>query len=74
MRRDHSTRGHRPTARHLRTVPDRHVPHYNHRRPHRARELTPPRLDHAIPQPSRTPIRRRSILGGLINEYEPAAA
>ncbi|MET8759904.1 integrase core domain-containing protein [Lentzea sp. NPDC004782] len=58
---------------HLRTVLDRYASHYNHRRPHRARQLTPPRPDHAIPQPSPTPIRCRPILGGLINEYEPAA-
>ncbi|WP_238598158.1 integrase core domain-containing protein [Saccharothrix sp. ALI-22-I] len=59
---------------HLRSVLDRYVAHYNHRRPHQARQLTPPRPDHAIPQPNLTPVRRRSILGGLINEYEPAAA
>ena len=28
---------------HLRTVLDRYISHYNHRRPHRARQLTPPR-------------------------------
>nr|WP_238412320.1 transposase [Saccharothrix deserti] len=59
---------------HLRTVLDRYVAHYNHRRPHRARQLTPPRPGHPIPQPGSTSVRRRPILGGLINEYEPAAA
>jgi hypothetical protein len=29
-------------------VLDRYVAHYNHRRPHRARQLTPPRPDHPI--------------------------
>ncbi|WP_158853850.1 integrase core domain-containing protein [Saccharothrix deserti] len=59
---------------HLKSVLDRYAAHYNHRRPHRARQLLPPRPDHPIPQPSRTSVRRRPILGGLINEYEPAAA
>ncbi|WP_238412669.1 integrase core domain-containing protein [Saccharothrix deserti] len=60
--------------RHLRSVLDRYVSHYNHRRPHQARQLTPPRPDRPIPQSSRTSVRRQPILGGLINEYEPAAA
>ncbi|WP_158854350.1 integrase core domain-containing protein [Saccharothrix deserti] len=60
--------------RHLRSVLQRYVSHYNHRRPHRARQLTPPRPDHPTPQPSRTSARRQPVLGGLINEYEPAAA
>ncbi|WP_238598469.1 transposase [Saccharothrix sp. ALI-22-I] len=59
---------------HLRSVPDRYVAHYNHHRPHRAHQLLPPRPAHPIPNSSRTPIRRRPILGGLINEYEPTAA
>ncbi|NKE57828.1 transposase [Lentzea sp. PSKA42] len=59
---------------HLNAVLDRYVSHYNHRRTHRARQLMPPRPDHAIPQPSRSPVRRRPILGGLINEYRYATA
>ncbi|WP_238413107.1 integrase core domain-containing protein [Saccharothrix deserti] len=59
---------------HQKSVLDRYTSHYNHHRPHRARQLTPPRPDHAIPQSTRTSVRRRPILGGLINGYEPAAA
>jgi putative transposase len=51
--------------------------HYNQHRPHRARNLSPPGAaeitpaviaDLAPPQ-----IRRRRVLGGLINEYGRAA-
>ncbi|XVS62083.1 integrase core domain-containing protein [Actinosynnema sp. CA-299493] len=54
---------------HLRALLDR----YNHRRPHQALQLTPPRPDQPITEPSRTSIRRRPILGGLINQYKPTA-
>ncbi|WP_238413086.1 transposase [Saccharothrix deserti] len=60
--------------RHLRSVLDRYVAHYNHHRPHRAQRLTPPRPDRPIAEPGCTSIRRRPVLGDLINEYEPAAA
>jgi transposase InsO family protein len=60
--------------RHLRSVLDRYVAHYNHRRPHQALQLAPPRPEHPVPQPGHTSIRRRPVLGGLINEYEPTAA
>ncbi|MDQ2589181.1 integrase core domain-containing protein [Saccharothrix yanglingensis] len=59
---------------HLRAVLDRYVSHYNHRRPHQALQLTPPRPDHPTAEPTWTSIRRRPVLGGLINEYEPTAA
>jgi putative transposase len=59
--------------RHLRTVLARYSTHYNHRRPHRALRLRPPRPDHPGPNPDHRQIRRRPILGGLINEYERAA-
>jgi putative transposase len=59
--------------RHLRTVLARYSAHCNRRRPHRALSLLPPRPDHAAPDPARQRIRRRPILGGLINEYERAA-
>ncbi|MEU6156193.1 integrase core domain-containing protein [Actinosynnema sp. NPDC047251] len=59
---------------HLRTVLQRYTNHYNHRRPHQARQLAPPRPDPPIAEPGCTSIRRRPVLGGLINEYEHAAA
>jgi len=59
--------------RHLRTVLARYEVHYNGRRPHRSRHLRPPRPDHPVAGLSRKRIRRRPVLGGLINEYERAA-
>jgi hypothetical protein len=59
--------------RHLRCVLARYGAHYNGRRPHRSLWLHPPRRDHPFPNLHQQPIRRRPILGGLINEYERAA-
>jgi putative transposase len=42
-------------------------------RPHRALQLHPPRPEAPVPEPVHDRIRRRPILGGLINQYEPAA-
>jgi putative transposase len=47
--------------------------HYNRQRPHRALQLRPPRPQAPVPKPVRGKIRRRPILGGLINQYEAAA-
>ena len=59
--------------RHLRTILARYEAHYNGRRPHRSRQLHPPRPDYPLADLSREPIKRRPVLGGLINEYERAA-
>jgi transposase InsO family protein len=59
--------------RHLRTALAGYETHYNGRRPHRSRQLRPPRPDHPVADLSRERIQRRPILGGLINEYERAA-
>ena len=59
--------------RHLRAVLTEYAQHYNRRRPHRALQLHPPRPDHRTPDITTGRITRRSVLGGLINEYEPAA-
>ena len=59
--------------RHLRTVLAQYEAHYNGRRPHRSRQLRPPRPDHPVADLSRERIQRRPVLGGLINEYERAA-
>ncbi|WP_238413145.1 integrase core domain-containing protein [Saccharothrix deserti] len=58
----------------LRAVLNSYMSHYNRRRPHRARQLTPPQPDRPVPRSSCTSVRRQPILGGLINEYEPIAA
>jgi putative transposase len=59
--------------RHLRSVLARYEAHYNGRRPHRSRQLHPPRPDHPVADLSQVRIKRRPVLGGLINEYERAA-
>jgi putative transposase len=59
--------------RHLRTVLAGYETHYNGRRPHRSRQLRPPRPNHPVADLSQERIQRRPILGGLINEYERAA-
>ena len=59
--------------RHLRTVLAEYETHYNARRPHRSRQLHPPRADYPVADLSQERIKRRPVLGGLINEYERAA-
>ena len=59
--------------RHLRTVLAEYSTHYNGRRPHRALRLLPPRPDHPTSDLAHRRIKRRSVLGGLLNEYERAA-
>jgi putative transposase len=59
--------------RHLRAILAEYVAHYNGRRPHRSLQLHPPRPDHPAAHLSQERIKRRPVLGGLINEYERAA-
>jgi transposase InsO family protein len=59
--------------RHLRRVLATYATHYNGQRPHRALQLRPPRPDTPVPKPVYGKLRRRPILGGLINQYETAA-
>jgi transposase InsO family protein len=59
--------------RHLRTVLTRYSRHNNNQRPHRSRQLRPPRPDHPIADLSQHRIQRRTVLGGLLSEYERAA-
>ena len=59
--------------RHLRTILAEYEAHYNGRRPHRSRQLQPPRPDHPVADLSQERIKRLPVLGGLINEYERAA-
>ena len=58
--------------RHLRRVLAASAAHYNAGRPHRALRLRPPRPTSPVPEPIDGRIRRRPILGWLI-EYETAA-
>jgi putative transposase len=59
--------------RHLRMILAQYGARYNGRRPHRSRELRPPRPGHPPAGLSQKPIQRRPLLGGLINEYKRAA-
>jgi putative transposase len=59
--------------RHLHRTLDRYVRHDNGRRPHRALQLQPPRSDRPVIDLTLERIKRRPVLGGLINEYERAA-
>ena len=58
---------------HLRQVLAKYAAHYNTARPHRALRLRPPRPTLPVPEPIHGRIRRRPILGGLLNEYEKVA-
>jgi putative transposase len=59
--------------RHLWAVMAEYESHYNGRRPHRSRQLRPPRPDHPVADLCQERIKRRPVLGGLISEYERAA-
>jgi putative transposase len=58
---------------HLRSVLAEYTAHYNGRRPHRSRKLHPPRPDYPAAGISPQQIKRRTVPGGLLNEYERAA-
>jgi hypothetical protein len=58
--------------RHLLLVLQEYLAHYNQHRPHRALERRPPAPPASRPTASGAHLRRRRILGGLINEYESA--
>ena len=58
---------------HLRMILAQYEAHCNGRRPHRSRQLHPPRPDHPVAELTLKRIKRRPVLGGLINEYERVA-
>jgi putative transposase len=55
--------------RHLRSVLREYTDHYNRHRPHQSRRQRPPDSDEPVVTPLDAPIRRRKVLGGVINEY-----
>jgi putative transposase len=61
---------------HLRRVLAEYTLHYNGHRPHQSLRQRSPGTDPAVPAPiidlTGKRIRRRPVLGGLINEYETA--
>jgi transposase InsO family protein len=59
--------------RHLRAVLAEYEARYNGRRPHRSRQLHPPRPGYPPAGLFQKRIKRQPVLGGLINEYERAA-
>jgi putative transposase len=59
--------------RHLTVVLDEYVGHYNRHRPHQSLNQQPPHPRRAAPASSGWKVRRRPVLGGLINEYDRAA-
>jgi putative transposase len=61
-------------CRHLSAVLDAYVDHYNRHRPHQSLRQRPPCPRRQVTT-SRTgsTVRRRQVLGGLINEYDQAA-
>jgi hypothetical protein len=61
------------SQRHLGVVLAEYVPHYNGQRPHRSCELRPPRPTYVVPNLGSQRIKRRRLLGGMVNEYERAA-
>jgi transposase InsO family protein len=59
--------------RHLAAVLASYASHYNQHRPHRSLSQRPPRPRPHVAALAATSVQRRSILGGLINEYTQAA-
>ena len=61
------------SRRHLAVVLDAYVDHYDRHRPHQSLAQQPPLPRPVGPAATGSAVRRRQILGGLINEYERAA-
>jgi integrase-like protein len=59
--------------RHLQAVLRTYAGHYNGHRPHQSRGQRPPDRDEPAVVPLGAPVRRRKVLGGMINEYYWAA-
>ena len=62
--------------RHLRATLSEYVAHYNDHRSDQGRNQLPPNTDQAPAAPldlAGTRVQRRTVLGGLINEYSQAA-
>jgi transposase InsO family protein len=60
------------SRRHLQSVLDEYVRHYNQASPHRGLQLAQP-ISHPVSTPDGRSITRRDILGGIVHEYDRAA-
>jgi putative transposase len=58
---------------HLHAVLRTYAGHYNGHRPHQSRHQRPPDQDEPATVSPAAPVRRRKVLGGIINEYRRAA-
>jgi hypothetical protein len=58
---------------HLRAVLGTYAGHYNGHRPHQSRHQRPPDCDEPVVVPFAASVKRRKVLGGVINEYHRAA-